>query len=239
MPERLRVAAYLLTEAARVADPHLLPRRLATALCEGMHAEGAAVTLMPHTTEAQLLCASDDVALRLEEVQFEVGHGPGTACAASGKPVVIGDCRRVHPLWPVFSVVVGEHLPQVQALWSFPVLRGSDVLGAITLHRTCPWPAHHKVIQQGVFAAWAVARLLEDLETVLLEEEDETVWEPRDVVDSHWLHAHRAAGMLAEHLGTTAAHALLLMRARSFGTGTPLPLIAADIARNPLSWTDS
>ncbi|MFF0740529.1 hypothetical protein ACFYVL_09010 [Streptomyces sp. NPDC004111] len=192
---------------------------------------------MPHIAEAQLVCASDRVALRLEELQFEVGRGPGIACAVGASPVLVGDFREVHPLWPVFSTVVGEQLPQVRALWAFPVMSGYEALGSVLLYRTTPWYPHRKAVEQGMLAARAVARLLEDMETELLAE-DGCDWEPQGMVDAHWLSAHRAAGALAEHLGLPSSEALLLMRARALSTGIPLPLLAADLARDPASWND-
>ncbi|MFF0740647.1 GAF domain-containing protein [Streptomyces sp. NPDC004111] len=228
---------HLLTEAALEPDPLRLPLRVADALCAGMGAQGAAVTLLPHTEGAQLLCASDEVALRLEELQFEVGHGPGIACAAGGTPVVIEDCRQPHPLWPLFSATVGEQLPQVRGLWAFPALGGDETLATIVLYRSSPWPAHPRAVQQGVFAAWAVARLWEHLQDVLLNEHGPS-WEPREVIEAHWLSTHRAAGALSARLGVTVTEALLMMRARSLRTGTPLPQLAAAIARSPASWTD-
>ncbi|MFF0740644.1 GAF domain-containing protein [Streptomyces sp. NPDC004111] len=236
MSERLHVAAYILTEAAQEPDPYHLPIRVAHALRIGMRAEGAAVTLMPHTATAQLLCASDDVVLRLEELQFEVGRGPGMACAAIGQPVVVADSRQVHPQWPVYSTLVGEQLPQVRALWAFPVVRGYEVLGSVLLYRTCRWPARPGEVEQGRLAARAVARLLEDMDSTMLAENGGRLWEPREVVESHWGSAHRAAGALGEHLGLPVSDALLLMRARALSTNTPLPQLAASITRNPASW---
>ncbi|MFF0738853.1 GAF domain-containing protein [Streptomyces sp. NPDC004111] len=227
----------LLTEAAREPDPLRLPLRMAKALCAGMGAQGAAVTLVPHTVGAQLLCASDAVALRLAELQFEVGHGPGIACAVSGEPVVVEECQHFHLLWPLFSSAVGEQLPQVQGLWAFPVLGGGEVVATVLLYRTRPWPAHRGALQQGMFAAQVVAGLLKHFQDTLLDDEAGPLWEPREVIDAHWLSAHRAAGALAEHLGVTAPEALLLMRARSLRTGIPLPQLAAGIARGPASWT--
>ncbi|MFF0744970.1 GAF and ANTAR domain-containing protein [Streptomyces sp. NPDC004111] len=193
---------------------------------------------MPHTATAQLLCASDDTALRLEELQFEVGRGPGIACAADGQPVVVGDCRQVDPRWPVFSTVVGEQLPQVRALRAFPVVRGCEVLGCVLLYRTCLWPARPGEVEQGRLAARAVARLLEDMDSALRAEDPSRLWDPRRMIDAHWGSTHRAAGMLAEHLGLPVSDALLLIRARALSTNTPLPRLADTIARDPAGWDE-
>ncbi|MFF0738836.1 hypothetical protein ACFYVL_00390 [Streptomyces sp. NPDC004111] len=238
MSERLHVAAYVLTEAFSEPDPRRLPLRMARALRVGMGADGVSVTLMPQTSEAQLVCASGRVALRLEELQFEVGRGPGIACAVGASPVLVGDFREVHPLWPVFSTVVGEQLPQVRALWAFPVMSGYEVLGSVLLYRTTLWYPHRKAVEQGMLAARAVARLLEDMESVLLAE-DGCDWEPRDMIEAHWLSAHRAAGVLAEHLGLPVSETMVLMRARALRTGTPLPVLAARLACDPASWNET
>ncbi|MFF0744989.1 ANTAR domain-containing protein [Streptomyces sp. NPDC004111] len=152
--------------------------------------------------------------------------------------IIVSFTRQPHPLRPLFSTAVGEQLPQVQGLWALPVLSGGEALATIVLYRTCPWPAHPRTVQQGMFAAWAVARLWEHLQSVLLDDGAGPLWEPREVIDAHWLSTHRAAGMLAEHLGVTGPEALLLMRARALRTGTPLPQLAAGITHSPASWTD-
>ncbi|MFH9706999.1 hypothetical protein ACH4MW_00460 [Streptomyces luteogriseus] len=61
-----------------------LPRRLCSAACAALDADGATLSLLTDTPARRLLAASDATALRLEEIKFTVLEGPCITAAAAG-----------------------------------------------------------------------------------------------------------------------------------------------------------
>ncbi|MEV1025612.1 hypothetical protein [Streptomyces sp. NPDC050264] len=129
-----------LIERAVAGDEAGLPGRLCRALCVGLGMDGASMALLTHTEARQLLCASGDEALRLEELQFESVEGPCMAASESGVPVVCMDPREYLSLWPIFGSRLREELPQVSFILALPLTPsgGTRPIGSLDLLRHTP-----------------------------------------------------------------------------------------------------
>ncbi|MGW0549633.1 GAF and ANTAR domain-containing protein [Streptomyces altiplanensis] len=226
-------AAWLVTEAAAGAPPEELPRRLCGAVCEGLGADGATLSLLTDTPSRQLLGASNATALLLEEIQFTVLEGPCISAAAGGEPVVVNDLHGAPTPWPLFGASMREQLPEVRAVYAFPVYFGDYVLGSLDVLGLRPDALDEDAVKQGPQVADAVAAALVPAREQLITGKEAPVWEPVDVVRAHWFDTRRAIGMVAARRGVGPEDALALMRARAFSTGRTLAHVTADILGRP------
>ncbi|MGW0333198.1 GAF and ANTAR domain-containing protein [Streptomyces sp. NPDC003011] len=232
-PRDERDAARMVADAASQAVPAELPRRLCAAVCEALGADGATLALLTDTPSRQLLAASDDMALRLEQIQFTVLEGPCISAAVEGELVVVDDLHRQPTPWPLFGATMREQLPEVGAVYAYPLYFGDYVLGTLDVLGCRPRALSEEAAAQGQGVADAVADALLPVHTKLLKGHKAPDWEPAEVVRAHWFDTFRAIGVLAARQGVAPEDALALMRARAFGTGQTLSDITADILGRP------
>ncbi len=95
----------------------------------------AGVTLISAGSEPRYVAASDDSALRFEELQSELAEGPCLAAYHTGEAVAVPDLREDHP-FPTFGPrALAEGLV---AVFTFPLRQGDHQLGALDLYRKTP-----------------------------------------------------------------------------------------------------
>jgi diguanylate cyclase (GGDEF)-like protein len=92
----------------------------------------AGVTLISDTYAPRYIAASDDAALRYEQVQSTLGEGPCIAAYTTGQPVQIPDLS-TDDRFPRFAAAgLGAGLG---AVFTFPMRHGDGRLGALDLYR--------------------------------------------------------------------------------------------------------
>ncbi|GAB2761165.1 GAF and ANTAR domain-containing protein [Streptomyces bullii] len=225
--------ARLVAEAAAGAALEEVPRRVCAAVCEGLGMDGTTLSLLTDTPSRQLLAASNEAALLLEEIQFTVLEGPCISAAHSGEPVAVDDLRHELTPWPLFGATVRERLPQVESVYALPVFFGDYVLGSVDLLACRPHALTKEALEQTSQVADAVAAALLPTRQMLLTGAEAPAWEPEQVVRAHWFDTARAIGALVARRGLSPENALALMRAEAFRTGRSLADIATDILREP------
>ncbi|MGZ4672460.1 MAG: putative bifunctional diguanylate cyclase/phosphodiesterase [Ilumatobacteraceae bacterium] len=95
----------------------------------------AGVTLISAGTAPRYVAASDESALRFEQLQSELDEGPCLAAFESGKAVAISDLSG-DDRFPLFApAAMAEGLA---AAFTFPLCHGSRRLGALDLYRATP-----------------------------------------------------------------------------------------------------
>jgi diguanylate cyclase (GGDEF)-like protein len=97
----------------------------------------AGVTLIAPGTSPQYVAASDEAALRYERLQSDVGEGPCLAAYHSAAPVAVPDLRddTRFPEFTPRALVAG-----LAAVFTYPLLNGTECLGALDLYRDVPGP---------------------------------------------------------------------------------------------------
>ncbi|MGK2950237.1 MAG: putative bifunctional diguanylate cyclase/phosphodiesterase [Acidimicrobiales bacterium] len=104
-------------------------------IVEVLPISGAGVTLISPGADPRYVAASDESALRFEQLQTELGDGPCLATYTTDEPVVIPDLR-LDDRFPAFAPrAVDEGLV---AVFTFPLRDGERRLGALDLYRTTP-----------------------------------------------------------------------------------------------------
>lgn len=199
---------------------------------EQLPVTGAAVTMFGGTSAETLVSASDELAARLDELQFDLGEGPRWEALRTRLPVLIPDVHS-HPYsWPVFNKALLD--TNVAAIFVFPLTLGALDLGAVELHHTKPGGLSYKDHTTAAVLAGRTAWHL--LRRILSANSPDT--DP--AVDNELMsrrEIHQATGMVLAQAGTNAAEALLLLRAHAFAHGIPLRQAADEVLRGHLSFT--
>ncbi|SHM80479.1 GAF domain-containing protein [Actinacidiphila paucisporea] len=228
MHDRLHLARVI-RRATADCPPVEVPRRLCEALSRGLPVDAVTMSLLTDTPSRQLLCASNEMARVLEEVQFTVMEGPCIEAASTGEPVHATDLPAAAGRWPLFVAALHERCPDVAAVHAFPLWFGDYVLGSVDFACRAPGGMPADAVEQAAEAAEAAALALLPTQRMLLEDDDYPSWEPSDVVRAHWSDTHQAVSVVAARKRTSVATALALMRARAFATGRTLAEVTADI----------
>ncbi len=96
---------------------------------------GAGVTLISPGVLPRYVAASDDYALRFEELQTELGEGPCLAAYHTGEAVAVPDLRSESRFPNFVPRALGAGLA---AVFTFPLRHGDEQLGALDLYRNAP-----------------------------------------------------------------------------------------------------
>lgn len=134
MVDRFAVRQSVFDTAAD-SGPGELPGRLCRLLRTELGLDAVAISLSGHTPYRQVYGASDAMALRLEELQSETVEGPSVRASALGRPVVVHDLHGDERCWPAFGPRAREELPDIGAVFAFPMRFRQRVLGAVCMVR--------------------------------------------------------------------------------------------------------
>ena len=193
-----------------------------------------AVSMFGASLQETTVAASDGLAARLDELQFELGEGPRREALKTRAPVLIPWVRRVdHHLWPVFAEQLLE--TEVKALFVFPLTIGAIDVGVVELYST----ESGSLSRADYFTALrradtAAQNLLRRILTLNWPDGAEAEAEGSPLSRRE---IHQATGMALAQTGCTATEALLLLRAHAFSHGRTLLDIAGDVVARRLDLT--
>ena len=175
-----------------------------------------------------MLCASDGVAARLEDLQQTLGEGPCLDAHHGRRPVLEPDLAAAGR-WAAFSpdaVAAGA-----AALFSFPMQIGAVALGALSVYlaragdlsdaQYLDARAMAQVATSAVLSLQATSRS-GDLSPEL------------DMLATHRAEVHQAAGMVSVQLGVDVDEAMVRLRAHAYAAGQPLAEVAAEVVTRRL-----
>ncbi|QTE31165.1 putative bifunctional diguanylate cyclase/phosphodiesterase [Pengzhenrongella sicca] len=92
----------------------------------------AGVTLIEPGQRPRYVAASDENALRFEQLQSSLGEGPCLTAAESGEPVLVPDLRGEHPYARFGPAAIAAGMA---AVFTFPLRHDNGWLGALDLYR--------------------------------------------------------------------------------------------------------
>ncbi|MET9762831.1 GAF and ANTAR domain-containing protein [Streptomyces sp. NPDC006372] len=176
---------------------------------------------------AVLLCASDDVAVRLAEIQFTLGEGPCTEAVRLRAPVFAADLTRAPDArrWPLFSDQAAK--TGAQAVFSLPLAGAVGALGTLDLYRSTAGPMSGDQVRTALLVADAITLAVTALDHTSATSEGVVTW--LEGAESDREEIHQATGMIMVQLGVSAEDALLRLRARAFADGRTTTEIAQGI----------
>ncbi|MFJ8894519.1 GAF and ANTAR domain-containing protein [Leifsonia sp. NPDC102414] len=186
---------------------------------------GAAVSTIGDLVSPETVCATDDVAARLDELQFDLREGPCWEALATRRPVLTPDLRRAPGAgWPSFAHAAAG-LP-VASLFAFPLAIGPLNLGVIDLYSSQPVRLRDADTKRAAELAEDAGRLLlRDLLGRLDRKPDED----GDGGEFSRRRIHQATGAVIAQLGVTPEDAELVIRAHAFAHDMTMREVAEDI----------
>lgn len=205
-----------------------LPLRLCVACVRLLDADGGAITLAYTRVERVTLCATDDTAARLEELQDVLGQGPGPEAYRSGQLVAttVGEPAAADR-WPEFAAAARKAAGQA-ALYAFPIRPDSEILGVLTLYQTAPRPLRYEA---------AEAQFLADALGVALGRDPDSWSEAGPGPWASRAQVHQATGIVVAQLGLSPEDSLALLRAHAYAHDTTLEATAVQVTGRELDFT--
>jgi hypothetical protein len=184
---------------------------------------GVSVAVLLGPIHSQTMCATDGVAARIDELQFDLGEGPGWAAVHSGLPVLITDLHGgPDGRWPLFDNTVRE-IP-VRGLFVFPLSVGATRIGVLTLYRSAPGPLTPAAVDTASTLARAIPP---ELARRILTPDPIDLVNSADPNDRSGI--YQATGVVMAQLDVTAETAFARIQAHAFTTGTTMAQTAAAV----------
>jgi GAF domain-containing protein len=173
--------------------------------------------------------ASDAVAARVEELQFELGEGPHWEALRSGRPVLVPDLRERDLAWPVFGAAV--HELGIGALFAFPLTMGAVTVGVVDLYRSSAGELDpREVATARSLAAAAAGGALRLASRAAAQDAP-----PLGAISPELRRdVHQATGMVLVQLDVSASEAFARLQAHAFATGRTLEDVARDVVARRL-----
>lgn len=225
--DRTTLLARLARLIAEYGPDQPLEERLGRAYLEIMGGDGAAITLSYTEPDRITLCATDDVAARLEDLQDVLGEGPGPTAYRTEK-IAVSDLRTDREPWPLFADAARK-IPGADVLYAVPMCPAHHVIGVLTVHQgtsELPDPVQAQFLADAIGAA-----LMKDPPPPLESEFDPGPWSARSEI-------HQATGMVLAQLRISPGDAVALMRAHAFSHNLTLAEVAVRITSRRLRFSD-
>jgi hypothetical protein len=196
---------------------------------------GAALTAASKMRAGHVMCVTDELSERLEELQLTLGEGPCADAYASGGPVLTADLTADETMrrWPGFAPAACQ--AGAAAIFTFPLQIGAIRAGVLSLYRTRPGPLGA--------ARLGDALIFADIATVLLLDSQHQPagsaaatrpgGQPEDLA-LHRAEIDQATGMLTEQLGASIEEAFVRLRAYAFAHDRRITDVARDIVARRL-----
>ncbi|MEO5919772.1 MAG: GAF and ANTAR domain-containing protein [Pseudolysinimonas sp.] len=189
----------------------------------------AALSTLGATFGNETLCASDDDAARLDELQIDLGEGPSWQSVREQRPVFAHDIRRSPSPWPIFAGAAAD-LP-TRAVLALPLTTGTVELGALGLYSDTPETlSRYDLASIGALVDIAATQVLRRTFSRMDTPLDET-YSRREV--------HQATGMVVAQLGVTAVEALVIIQAHAFAAGLTVRALAGEIVGRRIDLSDA
>ncbi|MDN5763204.1 MAG: ANTAR domain-containing protein [Microlunatus sp.] len=228
MSDRAAVLASLARVVAASPSDEPLTRRMCRACVAILGVEGGSITLSYDTPQRITLCATDDLAERLDDLQEVIGEGPSYWAYAQGQQVHTEVDGGADARWPQFAEAVKREIGSM-CIYAVPIIPGAEVIGVSTFYRRDRAdllldPDTRRLLINAVGVA-----LLGDPALTATADESQS-WTGRAEVS-------QATGMVMAQLRLAPADALALLRAHAYAQSTSLSEVSAAVVTRRLDFT--
>lgn len=228
-----RWVADELAGCVRGASPHNVPARLCEVCLRLLPVSGVSLSVTGDGSGMRAtLCASDEVAAQLAEIQYTLGEGPCVQAGDLRAPVFAADLtdgpdsRR----WPLFAAQAVQ--AGARAVFSVPLGGVVRALGTLDLYRETVGSLTPREVRIALLAADAITLAVTALHRRSEDAEGVVAWLEGAEADRE--EVYQAAGMIMVQLGVDADEALARLRARAFAQGRTATDVARDIVNRTL-----
>jgi hypothetical protein len=178
--------------------------------------------------------ASDRVAARLEELQFELGEGPHHEALESGRPALIPTLDSDQKArWPFFGAAA-ENIG-ARAVFAFPMAVGAATVGVVDTYRATPGGLDGEAIAAALTLASRTAG-----PALRLAAQSANIATPsgRGISPELRREVHQATGIILVQLGVTATDALSRLQAHAFASGQTVEYVAREVVARRIDFRD-
>jgi hypothetical protein len=231
LAERGRLLSRLAATLATLPADRPQAWRLGEAMRRMLLADGVAITVEYLSDTRTTICASDEVAEALENLQEITGEGPGYDAARNDAIVIAQLDGDADQRWPMLAQSVEETYGAL-SVYAIPVHAASALSGVATLYTR----AHKELAEPAsrvAFLANAVGAALL-LDAVEQRERQPTIadaWSSRSVV-------HQATGMVMAQVRVTAEDALALLRGHAYAMSTDVNDVATRVVDRKINFSN-
>lgn len=210
-------------------------------LCEAcvrvLDIDGMSLAVISGQAIRETLCARGRNALQIDQLQFTVGEGPCLEACSAGRPRSVPDLLDgTDQRWPVFTSAVSEIAPDLRAIFGFPLLVGSQGIGAMNLYRNSPGDLGERQSREAARACeLAVPIILEDLPVRRVSDFGAYLRE-HAVIDRTAV--YRATGLLMLDQELNSQEAFDRLRAFAFSQGRLVEDVADDVVAHRIQLSD-
>jgi len=195
---------------------------------------GAAVSTLGDVLGVQTVAATDRVAARMDEIQFDLGEGPCWDAFRLRRPVLLSDLRRdLGGAWPIFAEAAWTE--GVCALFAFPLLVGPFDVGAVDLYSRRPRTLAADQAQKAATFADATARQILHDALESSRSGGDTYTEDNRPYSRKII--HQATGMVLAQLGISAEDARLVIQAHAFANDRSMMEVARDVLERRIDFS--
>jgi GAF domain-containing protein len=223
-----RVIARFASILASLQDVDPLVERLCEAGRQMLGADGAALVLPADEQLRVTVCATDDLASSLEDVQVVVAQGPTVTALETGLVMSADVGQGEDGRWPLFHERVTA-LGFDGVVTAVPLTLDQETVGVLMVHDTKPTTTGDNVYR--FLGASLAAALLEDPLIALGGPAGDGRWTSQAKV-------HQATGMVIAQVGVRTTDALALLRAQAFSTGASLLEVAQHVIERHINFRD-
>jgi hypothetical protein len=222
--------ADLLAVILRDSPAEVAFERACLACVEALPVSCAAISVMTGTAAWSTLCASDAMAVRMEDLQFTLGTGPCREAYRVGGPILVADLTDPDSgaAWPMFAGQTVE--AGVRAAFAFPLQLGAIRPGVLGLYRDLPGALPQGAVSGALLAADMLCLALLsrlDGEDTCSGQARAGMWADHAVLGR--AEVHQATGMVMSQLGMRADEAMIRLRGLAFTRGLLLAEVAAEV----------
>jgi hypothetical protein len=192
---------------------------------------GATVSTLGGVLGTETLAATDAVAARLDELQFDLSEGPCWDAVVSGYPVLQPDLPTAGRVrWPSLSRALADE--PINSVFAFPLVVGPLRFGAIDLYSSTHLVLDGAQASRVSAMAEVVSRhvLRRALNAIDAETDDSGNAFSRRLI-------HQATGVVLAQLGISADDARLVIQGHAFARSRPMMQIAQEIIAGELRFT--
>lgn len=223
------------TEFPSAANAHLAElERLCARCVEQLPIDASAISVMTAKGHRGTVCATSEMAARLEEVQFTVGEGPGVEAFTLQAPVLIEDVAEsgVRELAPGFAEAAARE--GIGSIFTFPLQIGAIALGTLTLYGACPAQLSEQDLAVALTMADHAAEVLLDMLAGGAYAGGVDGKDGQRGGDLYRAEVYQASGMVMIQLGVSIEEAMVRLRAVAFADARPLGEVARDVVSGSL-----
>ena len=196
---------------------------------------GAGISMVTATGNRGVVCATDEVSARIEDLQFTLGEGACVEAVTGGVPVMVNDLHQSGDMaverWPAFRE--GAAAAGARALFALPLRIAGISVGALDLYRDRPGNLTTGQFSAALMAAEAAAAAILQLGTGYAD----SFADDADGRSAYQMEVHQASGMVTVQAGVTIEEAFLMLRAHAFASGRPIADVAKDVVERRLRLT--